>query len=175
MAEYGFPKPSRTARKKANTKKKVEIRKYETDNKAAVRRREGFKCRFPLCGCAKFKLRLECSHNEHKKMGGDKVGNRSETSNMALLCEHRHQTGIFSRHAGTLMVRFLTARGFDGPVIWLIDKQLYDRHAMNRSGVSNAEWYITDDGTHCYVVCTEGVPLSGVQTDMLNALGCMEL
>jgi hypothetical protein len=114
-----LPKPSRTARKKADEKRRRERVSHEQDNKAKVRRRDRG-CRFPLCGCRTIKLQLiagpEVSHQTHKAMGGNPSGDRSLASGMIQLCRHRHQDGIVSRHKGTMRVRELTPFGTDGPV-----------------------------------------------------------
>lgn len=116
MANYSpFWKPSRTARMKAKKEKRAARRKAESDAKADVRRRDRV-CRFPLCGCRRLGLRLEVSHQEHKGAGGNPDGSRSRRSSMILLCTHRHQDGVFSRHKGTLRIRELTPEGTDGPV-----------------------------------------------------------
>jgi hypothetical protein len=122
---FGFPKPSRTARIKAEAKADRELKHDEDKAKAAVRRRDRV-CRFPLCGCRKLGLVLkafaEVSHAKHKGMGGNPSGDRSITGLMVLLCRHRHQDGAVSRHAGTLRAVYLTAAGFDGPVAWRVEQ-----------------------------------------------------
>lgn len=116
-------KPSRTARTIEKVKSRRDLVTKERDNKKEVRRRDQYRCRFPLCGCKKLGLkldaRLEVSHDRHKGMGGDPSGERSIPKVMILLCLHRHQDGIFSRHKGTLRARPLNyAAGNDGPVVW---------------------------------------------------------
>lgn len=111
------PKPSRTARKKAERETKLERLAHENKEKAKVRRRDRG-CRFPLCGCKKLKLALQVSHDVHKGMGGDKTGERSQEHGMVQLCMHRHQFGAVSRHRGTLRAVFLTSHGYNGPVAW---------------------------------------------------------
>lgn len=119
MAGLMFAKPSRTARKIEEWKAGRKREQDERNEKAKVRRREGGRCRFPLCGCGRFKLRLEVSHQIHKGMGSrDGV---STAPDMVLLCVHRHQHGAVSRHAGTLRARYLTSEGYDGPVAWDVD------------------------------------------------------
>lgn len=120
---YGFPKPSRTARKMRRQQARREIAKYERASKAASRRRDGFACRFPWCGCKRLGLPLESSHEVHKGMGGDPAMTRSETSNLITFCDHRHRHGRVSRHAGTLRIEPLTAAGCDGPVSFQVERE----------------------------------------------------
>lgn len=113
-------KPSRTARKLAKAADLKKLRTNEANEKKHVRRRDK-KCRFPLCGCRKLGLRLEVSHDRHKGMGGNPAGDRNTRRELVLLCVHRHQDGAISRHKGTLKARYLTAKGYEGPVAWLVD------------------------------------------------------
>lgn len=137
-----FWKPSRTKRKLREKKTRKARVKHERDAKAEVRRRDKF-CRFPLCGCRRAQLaveaRTEVSHARHKGMGGNPAGDRSTAGQMVLLCLHRHQYGIVSRHAGTLRARYLTRRGFDGPIAWEAHRQTL-RHLKLLSGARPQEW-----------------------------------
>ncbi len=123
-------KPSRTARKLAERKTKLERRQKETTAKAAVRRRDQYRCRFPRCGCRTIGLRLEVGHLRHKGIGGNPLGDRSTPDGMILLCGHRHQHGAVSLHKGTLEPRALTSDGMNGPVAWFVDASaLWSEHA----------------------------------------------
>lgn len=115
-------KESRTQRLKAKLKTRTSRRRDEQDEKAKVRLRDGYRCRFPLCGCKKLALPLEVSHQtQHKGMGGNPAGDRSKAKDMALLCNHRHQYGRVSRHAGTLRgIPISLEKGYNGPVIWQV-------------------------------------------------------
>lgn len=121
-------KPSRTARKKAQRETRLKIKKHETDEKAAVRRRDKV-CRFPLCGCRKLGLKNEVAHLRHKGMGGNATGDRSMAEGMIYLCEHRHQHGAISLHKGTLRVVPLTDAGTRGPVAFDVDLGETDNQA----------------------------------------------
>jgi hypothetical protein len=114
-------KPSGAKRKLATMRKRRERKTGENKNKGEVRRRDGHRCRFPLCGCRTWQLRLEVSHNRHKGMGGDPKGDRSKPEGMILVCFQRHQDGVVSFHKGTLEARPLTADGMNGPVAWWVD------------------------------------------------------
>ncbi len=116
-------KPSRTASRKAKLEERAERRTKEDTNKRKSKTRDGNRCRFPLCGCKDLGLglRVESSHQKHKGSGGNPDGSRNVTANLVTLCPHRHRTGLISRHRGTLRPRFLTLKGFDGPIAWEID------------------------------------------------------
>lgn len=129
MTFHTNPKPSRTARKKAQLETRATRRLKEDKAKRAVRTRDPI-CRFPLCGCRRLKLPLQVSHDVHKGMGGNPAGDRSITPTMVRLCDHRHQFGIVSRHAGTLRAVPLSDTGYDGPVAWEVDTETLLRHAV---------------------------------------------
>lgn len=120
-------KPSRTARKRATVKKRRQRQGTLADNKRLAKQRDGNKCRFPLCGCQKRGDRLESAHKAHAGMGGDSTGARAQSSNLITVCGHRHRTGVFALDRGTLQTRFLSARGYDDPIVWLIDSDEYGR------------------------------------------------
>jgi hypothetical protein len=130
MSTNFLTKPSRTARKIAKLKGRKELDQHERTQKAKARKRDGGRCRFPLCGCRALKLppRVEVSHDRHKGMGGNPAGDRSTSAGLITLCDHRHQHGVFSRHKGTLRTRYLTDDGNDGPVAWDLDGSLLDKH-----------------------------------------------
>lgn len=113
-------KPSASARKLKKHRTRTKAVKSERDAKLEVRRRDRF-CRFPLCGCRRLGWRLEASHQSHKGAGGNPTGDRSTADQMILLCVHRHQDGVVSRHHGTMRARYLTADRADGPVAWEVD------------------------------------------------------
>jgi hypothetical protein len=123
-----FPKPSRTARKLQTRGLRSARLAHEQREKAKVRKRDKG-CRFPLCGCRRLGLRLEVAHgvlddpkSQHKGMGGNPKGDRSDAKLMVLLCDHRHQFSVWSAHAGTLRAVARTADGFDGPVTWQVQQ-----------------------------------------------------
>src|SRR3990167_729001 len=113
-------KPSRTARKIAQTQTRLDRQSHERREKALARRRDRF-CRFPLCGCRRLGLATEVSHQVHKSQGGNPAGDRSRANGLILLCRHRHQDGAVSRHAGTLRAVALTPEGMNGPIAWEVD------------------------------------------------------
>jgi len=120
-----FFKTSPTARKKAKQAVRRERVASEDANKRAAKKRDGYACRFPWCGCKSLGLalsaRLESSHDRHKGSGGDPSGQRSAQELLITLCKHRHQDGIISRHKGTLRARYLTPKKNNGPIAWEVD------------------------------------------------------
>lgn len=116
-----FPKPCATARKMKKLDDRSDLKRREDKEKQKARRRDGHRCRFPLCGCRRLGLRLEVSHQQHKGAGGNPAGDRSTAKGLITLCVHRHQTGSISRHKGTMRARPLTTKGMNGPVAWDLD------------------------------------------------------
>ncbi len=114
-------KPSPTARKLAQRRKRLDAANTENAHKREAKRRDQHRCRFPLCGCRTVGLRIESSHLRHKAMGGNPAGDRSQAAGLVTLCLHRHQHGRISIHKGTLRPRFLTPDQFNGPIAWEID------------------------------------------------------
>lgn len=120
-------KVSRTVRKRARAKTRAKLVGDEKDHKRESKKRDGYRCRFPLCGCQKLglRLRLESSHWEHKGAGGDPLGQRSEVRNLVTLCSHRHKDGAVSIDKGTLRPVFLTRFGYNGPIAWEVNLPAY--------------------------------------------------
>lgn len=120
MAFQSNWKPSRTARKIEERKTKLSRRRDEDNAKRDARKRDRA-CRFPMCGCKRLGLPLEVSHDEHKGMGGNPAGDRSTPEKLVLLCNHRHQFGRISRHAGTMKAMpHSSVQGYNGPVSWYV-------------------------------------------------------
>lgn len=129
-------KPSRTARKKAEKKKKTD-RKTKERQSMDVARKADRGCRFPLCGCKKLGLRVEVAHLRHRGMGGNPKGDRTQPDNVISLCTHRHQHGPVSLHKGTLRVEPLTTEGTRGRVMFLVDAE-----TLGVSPNYGDRWYI---------------------------------
>ena len=171
--------------KKSRTQSKLEKaarRKYraghERAEKAKVRRRDRG-CRFPMCRChtigVTLKSRLEVSHDRHKSMGGNPIGDRSMAAEMVMLCNHRHQDGVISRHKGTLRTQFLSADKYDGPIAWFVELETY-RNRFLDNPASVETW---PDGWRGVCVAREVEPglvtLAPWQHDLLVKLAAMEL
>lgn len=123
----GFPKPSRTARRIATVTVRKQRITTEQAVKVEVRKRDKYRCRFPGCGCGKLGLRLDSSHVDHKRMGGDPRGTKAKAANMVTLCFTRHLDSVVSIHRKTLRVRSLTREGMNGPVAWDVDLSALNR------------------------------------------------
>lgn len=157
-------KPSRTARKKAEKKKKTD-RKTKERQSMDVARKADRGCRFPLCGCKKLGLRVEVAHLRHRGMGGNPKGDRTQPDNVISLCTHRHQHGAVSLHKGTLRIEPLTDAGTRGPVAFYIDRQ----YAYTEG----------PDGWFCVAHETSpgmlAIPLTSMQLNTLGILAEMDL
>lgn len=119
----GFPKPT-GSRKVARAKKRITLKTAEDKEKAKVRKRDSW-CRFPLCGCHRFRLALHVSHQHHKGMGGNPAGDRSTADQMILVCSARHTENEFAIDRGTIRWRALTPAGANGLIAWDIDFAQY--------------------------------------------------
>ena len=98
--------------------------KEETTMKAARARDK--RCRFPLCGCHRLKLRIDVAHKQHRGMGGNPKGDRTTLRGLITLCGARHRENLISLDRGNLKIVPLTRRGWDGPCMWLVDKRKLD-------------------------------------------------
>lgn len=118
-ALIGFPKPSRVDRLNERERQRRDRAKTEKTAKAQAKRRDGYRCRFPLCGCARVHRRLESAHVIDKSRGGP-----NKTSNLLTLCVDRHQDSVYALHRGTIDVRPVhEPQGFDGPAAFYIDTE----------------------------------------------------
>jgi hypothetical protein len=97
------------------------VARQERTNKLTAAARDGFRCRFPFCGCRERGYNPEVAHLTHKGMGGDPKGLRSQVDNLITLCGWRHREGVISLHKGTLRVLPRTADGTNGPVSWQME------------------------------------------------------
>ena len=90
--------------------------------KMSVRTRDRF-CRFPRCGCDRFKLARHVAHLTHKAMGGNPTGDRSTEDRMILLCSARHKENRVSLDQKTIRIELLTKRGTAGPCAFYVSSQ----------------------------------------------------
>jgi len=128
-----------------------------------VRRRDGYRCRMPLCGCHRFGVKVEVSHARHRGMGGNPAGDRTTSAGLVTVCRARHRELSISIDRGTLRWRPLTSRGADGPIAWDVDMGGF-RHRLV------TEWF--EVAREREVQTLE--PLTNLQLDILQALADME-
>jgi len=117
-------KTSRVAKRVKRANEKT----AEEKNKKQVRRRDK-RCRFPMCGCRRLKIQPHVAHLEHKGIGGNPAGDRSQPELMILVCACRHRENRISIDKGTLRckpfmsdeaARRIGKPGTLGPVVWEI-------------------------------------------------------
>lgn len=148
-------KPSAATRRLVKHQARQSLKAHEATEKAKVRKRDGYRCRFPLCGCHALKLRLEVAHLHHKGIGGNPKGDRSTAAGMVLLCVQRHQDGLVSWHHGTLRAVPLTPEGANGNLQW----EVREGDDWIVVAVEIGPWHIS--------------PLTGHQAGVLTRLGKM--
>lgn len=180
-------KPEKGTATKERRATKRGRRATETTNKESVRHRDHKRCRFPLCGCFRRRLRLEVSHDRHKGIGGNPKGDRSLPPGLILMCWHRHQSGAFSRHRMTIRNVYLTDQGNDGPVAWEVKRaelleQLEDAKARRNDQVAIEllSWFYLFKGEEWIEVAREEriqqlMPLAAWQRMALEFLARMEV
>lgn len=138
-------------------------RKLEEDKQMGkVRKRDKY-CRFPLCGCKRFRLALHVSHQQHRGMGGNPAGDRTQPESMVYVCAARHRENPVSIDRGTLRWEPLTEAGANGPIAW---------HVKERAGlITGSEWFLVavETAPHVYE------PLSPSQKSVLARLAEMTL
>lgn len=128
---------ARGKRHAEKAKRKTALR----DKKDEVRVRDGRRCRFPLCGCGRLKMRLEVSHARHEGRGGNPAGDRSDPHTMVQVCAGRHKESRLSIDQHTIRWEGLTDRGSDGPIRWLIDmRELMNFLSVQRDKV-RPQWF----------------------------------
>lgn len=149
MADWtpGVPqfKPERVSKKVTRFIQRSERKLAEDKNKGKVRKRDKY-CRFPLCGCKKFRLALHVSHKVHKGIGGNPAGDRSVPELMVYVCAARHRENPVSIDRGSLRWEPLTEEGANGPIAW---------HVRARPGLITGpqlEWFLVavETAPHVY-------------------------
>lgn len=117
---------------------KAELKAHEREQMDAAKLRDERKCRVPRCEYMPKKPRIEAAHwrDEHRAMGGNPAGDRTERKKLITLCFIHHKN--YDRKGGaTLDIEFQDARQmFDG----CCDYYVNGRHVGSdkRIGVSVA-------------------------------------
>lgn len=107
-------KPVRGLAKHQRRDKRAKADTREARNKTTVRKRDGYKSRWPWdTGTI-----LEVAHLTHKGMSSDINTTRSIPALMVLVSREVHQ-GPHSLHSGDKRIVFLTKEKADGPVAFL--------------------------------------------------------
>lgn len=81
-------KPGVTVQRERRTKA-VARKSTETKEMLKVRREDGY-CRWPGCDCRRLNLRTEVCHKQHRGMGGNPAGDRTDLKLMILFCFEKH-------------------------------------------------------------------------------------
>lgn len=153
-------KPTKAEARAEKQASKDAVVEKESRNKSAARKRDGWMCRFPRCGCHAKRLHPEVAHIEGKKMGGDH-GERSTAVNLICLCAGRHRESLISLHAGTLRCELLTVKGANAKVRWWVNAAvLENRHA------TTARWVVVATETRPGYI----EPLTKEQGELLNQI-----
>lgn len=150
----------------ARRQKRAKEKSTEEKNKREVRKRDK-RCRFPLCGCRKLKILAHVAHLEHKGMGGNPAGDRSDPTKMIYVCACRHRENVVSIDKGTLRVRPLTKAGTEGPVAWDIRRSEIPTHIL----ATRAEWFCLWEEQSI----GKGLPTSSQAWSVLRWLASMEI
>lgn len=153
----------------ARALKSKERKQAEQGQMRAVRRRDTY-CRFPLCGCSKFRLRLEVSHQTHRGMGGNPAGDRSHRDRLVLVCSARHREHGVSIDRGTLRWREIARDANGRPLIaWEVDRRALELGDAFMGG--EPEWMelARETALHSYE------PFTGEQGRILRLLAVMRL
>ncbi len=128
------PKPTRTERKRGQASIRRTRKTAEEQQKGGAKARDGYRCRFPLCGCRTKSYGVmafpEASHDQHKGAGGNPKGDRSKAPLLMTLCHWRHQEAPVSRHKGTLRAVYLTDAKNNGPVAWEVKREAISPHVL---------------------------------------------
>ena len=159
-------KPSRTARKLKERQTKLDRKATERKSMNEVRKVDKT-CRFPLCGCKKLGLAQHISHMQHRGIGGNPKGDRTQPENLIKLCFHRHQDGAVSIHRGTLKIEPLTDAGARGPVLFWVDTASLSMPAI---GAYTGPWFLIASEIRPGVL----EPLFPMQEHYLKELARME-
>lgn len=160
-----FFKGTKAEAKAERQGKKAAIVEKEDRNKTAARKRDGWMCRFPRCGCHQVRTHPECAHVDGDKwMGGDH-GTKSHHSQLMCLCPNRHKDSRISLHFKTLRIEFLTAKKANGPVRWYLDTTALTKAATQRIS-GDEKWAVLATETEPRVLA----PLSAKQGGWLEKI-----
>lgn len=114
LGPYGSnPKPVKGSGWLASKERSAARKAHERREMEAAKKRDMGKCRWPLCPYAAKKMPVDAAHIfQHRGLGGDKGGTRTERKLCAALCRIHHS--LLDR--GELEIEALTAQMADGPL-----------------------------------------------------------
>lgn len=86
-------------RQKRRDRKAVEL-----DVKAAVKKRDGYECRWPACEYRTVPQLIDAAHLDAAGMGGDPQSLRMTRENLISICRLHHRKAPVSLHSGDLKI-----------------------------------------------------------------------
>ena len=86
----------------------------EREIKAAVKRRDSHRCRWPRCEYHTIPQVIDCAHLQAAGMGGDPRMLRMTEDNLIAICRLHHRKAPISLHSGDLKIVPLTDAGANG-------------------------------------------------------------
>jgi len=120
-------KPMRGTAKREREDRRDGVKSHEAKNKTAARKGDDYACRFPRCFCHRQKIAPAVAHLDHKGMGGNPAGDRSDDRLLICLCPARHRESRISLDAGSMKVRPLTKLGTRGRCEFYVDLNALDK------------------------------------------------
>lgn len=110
------PRPPRGEYRLKQRGKKRSRKLAEDKAMADAKRRDGNKCRWPRCHYKD--LAVECAHLEHRKMGGNPAGDKTQRHKLIALCV-RHHDQFDGRTVPDIDITPVnSAQGTDGPCVY---------------------------------------------------------
>lgn len=112
------PRPPRGEYDLERKGKKRSRKVAEEKTMAEAKRRDGNKCRWPRC---EFKtLHVACAHLEHRKMGGNPLGDKTERHKLIALCIRHHDQFDGRTLPKIDIVPVNAQQGTDGPCSYFV-------------------------------------------------------
>lgn len=112
MAHVTFPKPPRGDYALERRGKKRTRKLAEEAVMAEAKRRDGNKCRWPRCS---YKLLVGAAHMDHRGMGGNPSGDKTERHKLIALCLRHHDQFDGRTVPDVDIVPVSAEQGTDGP------------------------------------------------------------
>jgi hypothetical protein len=115
------PRPARGEQRLEVGGKKRERKLAEEKTMAAAVRRDGGKCRWPRC---EYKaLKVAAAHMDHRKMGGNPSGDKTQLHKLITLCI-RHHDQFDGRTIPSIAIEPISAQqGTSGPCAYYVQDE----------------------------------------------------